>query len=116
MSQGGPPGWPGRSAPGARATPRAPQRGRGGPEAVHAPSSLPRIDYAGHFSGPTGAEATPERWARAMFGDVPGPLERLIWRGFLGLRLRQGPSPDTVAGWRVAERGEAEGRVRAGER
>jgi hypothetical protein len=69
-------------------------------------SSLSRIDYADRFSLATRVEATPERWARAMFGDVPNAGERLIWRGFLGLRLLPGPSPSTVAGWRIDGRGD----------
>ncbi|SCF87463.1 DUF2867 domain-containing protein [Streptomyces sp. Cmuel-A718b] len=54
----------------------------------------------------TGTGATAELWARALFGDVPDPVERLIWQGLLGLRLSRGRSPGTVAGWRIAERGE----------
>ncbi|MFC5825057.1 hypothetical protein [Nonomuraea insulae] len=74
--------------------------------AVHALSSLSRIDYVDHFTVSTDVEATPEQWARAMFGDVPSAAERLIWRGFLGLRLSRGRSPDTVAGWRITGRGD----------
>ncbi|WP_283138116.1 hypothetical protein [Rhizohabitans arisaemae] len=76
------------------------------PESVRALSSLPGIDYADRFTLSTDADATPEQWARAMFGDVPSLAELLIWRGLLGLRLSRGRSPDTVAGWRIAERGE----------
>ncbi|MGV9776925.1 hypothetical protein [Streptosporangium sp. NPDC003464] len=76
------------------------------PESVLALSSLSDIDYVDHFTLATDAEATPERWARAMFGDVPSAAERLIWRGLLGLRLSRGRSPDTVAGWLIAGRGE----------
>ena len=36
-----------------------------------------------------------------MFGSVPSPAERLIWRGLLGLRLARGRSPATVGGWRI---------------
>ncbi|MFE3198418.1 DUF2867 domain-containing protein [Embleya sp. NPDC059237] len=69
---------------------------------------MPDFDYVDVFTLATDAagDATPEQWARAMFGDVPDPGERLIWRGLLGLRLTRGRSSDTVAGWRVAERGE----------
>jgi hypothetical protein len=68
---------------------------------------LSDIDYADHFTLSTqaGAGATPEQWARAMFGDVPTVAEQLIWRGVLGFRLSRGRSPDTVAGWRITERG-----------
>lgn len=76
------------------------------PESIRSLSSLPAIDYADHFTLATDARATPEQWARAMFGNVPSLAERLIWRGLLGLRLRRGRSPATVAGWRIAERGE----------
>ncbi|MEU4836214.1 hypothetical protein [Streptosporangium sp. NPDC023615] len=76
------------------------------PAPVRALGSLSRVDYADHFALSVDAEATPERWARAMFGDVPDAAESLIWRGFLGLRLARGRSPDTVAGWRIGGRGE----------
>ncbi|GAA3388501.1 hypothetical protein [Cryptosporangium minutisporangium] len=76
-------------------------------ESVRALSSLADAHYADHFALVTdsAADATPEQWARAMFGDVPNPGERFIWRGLLGLRLSPGRSPDTVAGWRIGERG-----------
>ncbi|MET9767436.1 hypothetical protein [Streptomyces sp. NPDC006415] len=78
------------------------------PAATRALSSLSRIDYADVFtlSENVGTNPTAEQWARAMFGDVPGPTERLIWQGLLGLRLSRGRSPDTVAGWRITGRGE----------
>jgi hypothetical protein len=66
---------------------------------------LPRIDYADRCTLVTDVVATPEQWARAMFGDVPSTAERFIWRGLLGFRLARGPSPDTVGGWRVGGRG-----------
>ena len=67
---------------------------------------LPRIDYADRCTLVTDVVATPEQWARAMFGDAPGVAEWFIWRGVLGLRLRRGRSPATVAGWRIGGRGE----------
>jgi hypothetical protein len=76
------------------------------PGSVRTLSSLPRIDYADRFALSTDAAATPEQWARAMFGDAPGVAEWFIWRGVLGLRLRRGRSPATVAGWRIGGRGE----------
>jgi Protein of unknown function (DUF2867) len=74
------------------------------PESIRALSSLADIDYADLFTLPTATNATPERWARAMFGDVPTFAEQFIWRGLLGLRLNRERSPDNVAGWRIAER------------
>ena len=65
-----------------------------------------KVHYADHYSAATDAVASPERWARAMFGDVPSAGEVLIWRGFLGLRLSRGRSPATVAGWWIGDRGD----------
>jgi hypothetical protein len=76
------------------------------PESVRALSSLPDIDYVDLFTLSTDTDATAEQWARSMFGDVPSVKARVIWRGFLGLRLSHGRSAETVAGWRIAERGE----------
>jgi hypothetical protein len=89
-------------------------------EGTRALSSLPEIDYVdlftldlgsgsdGGFGTGSGATpgVTPERWARAMFGDVPSVAEQVIWHGVLGLRLRSGRSPDTVGGWRIGGRGD----------
>jgi hypothetical protein len=76
------------------------------PGYVRALSSLPEIDYADRFTLRTEVEATPEQWARAMFGDVPSVVELLIWRGLLGLQLSSGRSSATVAGWRIGDRGD----------
>ncbi|MBB3676000.1 DUF2867 domain-containing protein [Modestobacter versicolor] len=75
------------------------------PDRLGALSALPAIDYADRFTLTTGAVATPEEWARAMFGDTPSPAEVLIWRGVLGFRLIRGRSPATVGGWRIGGRG-----------
>ena len=76
------------------------------PKSIRARSSLPDADYADVFTLSTDAKATPEQWARAMFGDAPSIPGQLIWRGLLGLRLTRERTRDTVAGWRVAERRE----------
>ncbi|MGW0809499.1 hypothetical protein [Nonomuraea sp. NPDC002799] len=76
------------------------------PEPDRALSSLPGINYADQFTLSVDVDATPEQWARAMFGDVPSFAEVLIWRGLLGLRLSRGRSPATVGGWRIGGRGE----------
>jgi hypothetical protein len=84
------------------------------PEPVRMLSSLPEIDYADQFTLSTHAHATPEQWARAMFGDVPSVGELLIWRGLLGLRLSPSRSPATVAGWQIGDRGDDWIRLEAG--
>ncbi|MBE1490572.1 hypothetical protein [Plantactinospora soyae] len=77
-------------------------------ESIRALCSLPGIDYADQFTLSTDpvADATPEQWARAIFGDVPSVAQLLSWRAVLGLRLSRGRSPATVAGWRIGGRGE----------
>ncbi|TDD34703.1 DUF2867 domain-containing protein [Actinomadura sp. KC06] len=75
------------------------------PRPVRTLSSLSDIDYVDMFTLTTDRDATPEQWARAMFGDIPTPAERFIWRALLGLRLAKGRSPDTVAGWQITGRG-----------
>jgi hypothetical protein len=77
---------------------------------VRALGSFSTIDYADLFTLATDVEASPQRWARAMFGDAPNLGELFIWRGLLGLRLRLRASPATVAGWRIG--GEAENWIR----
>lgn len=84
------------------------------PASVLALSALPDIDYADLFTLPTDLRATPEEWARAMFGDVPDLAEQFIWRALLGLRLRSGRSSDTVAGWRIGDRDDDWIRLEAG--
>lgn len=83
---------------------------------VLACGALSRTDYADYFViGPVdGAAATPERWARAMFGDVPSFGERFIWRGLLQLRLTRGRSRSSIAGWRIGDRGDDWIRLEAG--
>jgi hypothetical protein len=76
------------------------------PASVLGLSSLPAIDYADQFTLSTDTDATPEQWARAMFGNVPSVAEMLIWRVLLGFALIPGRSPNTVAGWRIGERGD----------
>lgn len=84
------------------------------PEPDRSASSLPDGDYADAFSIATDVIASPEQWARAMFGDIPNLAQQFIWRGLLGIRLSRGRSPRTVAGWRIAEQGEQWIRLEAG--
>jgi hypothetical protein len=78
---------------------------RDAPTEVIALTSLASVDYLDLFTMPVDTTATPEGWARAMFGSEPSLGERLIWRVLLGLRLARGRSAGTVAGWRITGRG-----------
>ncbi|MFI1937939.1 hypothetical protein ACH44C_12255 [Streptomyces purpureus] len=55
---------------------------------------------------------SPEQWARILFEDVAGLGGQFIWRGLLGLRLTA--SPERVAGWKIADRGDDWIRLEAG--
>lgn len=83
-----------------------------GPEGVGssvlATSGLARADYADHYilTRDRGSSASPEIWARSMFGDAPDLIERLVWGVVLGLRLHTDKSPSTIAGWRITEQGD----------
>ncbi|TDE32950.1 DUF2867 domain-containing protein [Actinomadura sp. 6K520] len=70
-------------------------------------------DYADIFTLATDVTATPEHCARTMLESVAGAGGQRIWRRLLGLRLAPRPWTETVAGWRVAERGEHWIRLRA---
>lgn len=78
------------------------------PEALLALSGMDDPDYVDVFTLTTaGADDwSAEQWARAMFEDVVGLSGQLLFRGLLGLRLRWRRTPDTVAWWPIAERGD----------
>ncbi|WP_211233327.1 hypothetical protein [Brevibacterium album] len=86
------------------------------PEWVRAAAPQIEPDYVDLFTMTTPLEETAEGWARAFFGDVPSPSEWLIWRAVLGLGLASGPSPETIAGWRVGAREPAWIRLDTGSR
>jgi len=86
------------------------------PRQIRALAGIEAADYADVFTINTDVQATPERWARTMFGDTAGPLAIALWRGLLGLRLVRTASSDTIAGWRVAERGGEWIRLQTGSR
>ncbi len=65
-----------------------------------------RADYADVFDRRTEVRATPERWARAMFGDVPNLAEWVIWQALLHMPLERTASADTIAGWPIRGRGD----------
>ena len=65
-----------------------------------------RPDYGDTFTAPTSDAATrsAEQWSRAAL-DEANPIGRfLAWQTVLGLRLESRPSPELVAGWRIAGR------------
>lgn len=86
------------------------------PSELRSLGGIEEADYADAFTINTDLEATPEQWARAMFGDTPGSLGTVLWRGLLGLRLVRTASPDAVAGWRIAGRGDEWIRLQTGSR
>ena len=90
-----------------RTMPTVRQR-RNVPEQIHSLASLSRIDYVDLFSvtAPAARSSSPEQWARAGIDVAAGVGGQFVWRGVLGLRLAARTSPDHVAGWPIARRGE----------
>jgi len=78
------------------------------PAAIRSLSSLPRVDYVDLFTVVTDGAAggSPEQWARAGLEEAAGVAGQFVWRVLCGLRLEPQPSPDHVAGWKIADRGD----------
>ncbi|MEU3601938.1 hypothetical protein ABZ714_24960 [Streptomyces sp. NPDC006798] len=108
----------GTDRPGRRSGPdgggAAPGNGSVAPEIREEPGIPPAISAVvppGHDYGdvytlvtPGASDTSPEEWARTALDEVAGRKGWFVWRVILGLRLRRGPSPDRIAGWRIAER------------
>lgn len=78
------------------------------PDPVRSLSTLENPDYVDLFTLTT-ADAhrwSAEQWARAVLEGVLGLQAQLLWRVLLGLRLSWRPTPNHVAGWRIAQRGD----------
>jgi hypothetical protein len=77
------------------------------PESILSLSTM-RPDYVDLFTARTrdAAGRPPEKWARAGIEDAAGLAGQFIWRVLCGLRLAPRHSPDHVAGWTIADRGE----------
>lgn len=78
------------------------------PQEILSLTTMAEPNYADLFTVTTGdtAGASPEQWARVAL-DGASPLARfLIWQVVCGLRLEMYSSPDYVAGWAIADRGD----------
>ena len=84
------------------------RRQRNVPDAIRSQSGMARIDYVDLFSvaAPAARKSSPEEWARAGIDVAAGAGGQFVWRVLLGLRLAARTSPDHVAGWTIAKRGE----------
>jgi hypothetical protein len=86
------------------------------PEEILELGALDRVDYVDLFTAPLPAPRPVERLARSALEGSPvvrlfGPL---VWQVVLGLRMDRRPSPDRIAGWMIADRGEHWIRLEAG--
>ncbi len=78
------------------------------PESIRSVSNLDRIDYFDLLTATIDAtDTSPEDWARAAMEDAAGLAGQFVWRVVLGLRLASPTSPERVAGWKIAERGDS---------
>lgn len=76
------------------------------PAEIRSLSTISEPDYADMFSLTTAAtKTTAETWARAMYEDTLGARGQFIFSVILGLNLAPAQTPETVAGWRIAEHG-----------
>jgi hypothetical protein len=85
------------------------------PETIRALGSLAKLDYVDLFVATTSeaTDASPEQWARAAM-ERASPAGRFIaWRLLCGLHLEPRRSPEYVAGWKIADRGDNWIRVEA---
>lgn len=84
--------------------------GREVPEAIRSLGALANADYADIVTATIDVTpAEPEQVIHATLNDLPRWLFLLtpfVQRVFLGLRLKLGPSPDHLLGWKIADRGE----------
>jgi hypothetical protein len=80
------------------------------PEAIRSLGALADSDYADIVTATVGETSTDRDQAvQAVLKNLPRGLVLVIpfaQRVFLGLRLKLGPSPDHLLGWKIAERGE----------
>jgi hypothetical protein len=78
------------------------------PEPIRSLTTLGRPDYVDLFTvTAAGASDTPaEQWARTALESASATGRFVIWQILCGLRLDARPSPDRVAGWRIADRRE----------
>jgi hypothetical protein len=53
-----------------------------------------------------GTRRSAEEWARAVVDGTAGHRAQFVWRVILGLRLEPRSAPDSIGGWRIADRGE----------
>jgi hypothetical protein len=83
-------------------------RQRNVPVAILSRSTLSPPDYVDLFTIATSgiASTSPEQWARAGLEGAAGQGGQFVWRVLLGLRLEKRSTPDHVAGWKIADRGD----------
>jgi hypothetical protein len=87
------------------------------PEAIRSLGALAHTDYADIVTATIDeTPADPEQLVRAALKSLPRTLIFVIpflQRVFLGLRLKLGPSPDRLLGWKIVDRGDHWMRIEA---
>jgi hypothetical protein len=78
-------------------------------------STMDSPDYVDLFTATASgaADKSPEQWARATVEGVSPWARFVAWRVLCGLRLESRPSPDYLAGWKIADRGDGWIRIEA---
>ncbi|HVE74626.1 MAG TPA: hypothetical protein VNA30_05995 [Mycobacteriales bacterium] len=85
------------------------------PAEVLAMGEMAAPDYVDLFvaTTPAALQASPEQWARATMEGASELGRFLAWQTVLALQLERGFSPERIAGWRIAHRGDTWIRVEA---
>jgi hypothetical protein len=89
------------------------------PEPIRSLGGLADPDYLDLFTATTNEASvkTAEDWARAVLEGAPYYIRLgvfgVAWPLLLGLRLGPGRSPDYIAGWKIADRGDSWLRIEA---
>jgi hypothetical protein len=78
------------------------------PDTIRALASLDSPDYVDLFTvtAPGATAKSAEQWARTALEGASPAARFLMWQVLCGLRLQKQPSPDYVAGWKIADRGD----------
>lgn len=78
------------------------------PAEVRALTTLRKVDYTDLFtvSAPGARERTAEEWGRIALEGASPSGRFIAWQVLCGLRLDTEPSPNRVAGWRIAGKGD----------
>jgi hypothetical protein len=80
------------------------EQARTAPDAIRSLTTMTSPDYVDLFTvtAPGASDGSAEQWARSALERASRAGRFIAWQVLCGLRLETHPSPDRVAGWKVA--------------